>query len=159
MAYVVATRLHAQGWPGARRALALTSQVARQLSVQPGFLGGRLLADRTFTFWTLSVWADRAALAAFREGHATVAVQAPGVIGTDPTRMVVTGWVQHDDYVPSWTSAAERLPGADRPRRGLTRRLPAGPARIPDPTADPMTDRTADLSADVSTDLSADRTP
>src|SRR5690242_8112777 len=41
----------------------LNERIARQVRRSPGFRGGKLLADRNLTFWTVTKWDSEAAIA------------------------------------------------------------------------------------------------
>ncbi len=115
-----------------------TSRSLRQVRAAPGFRGGSLLADRGWTFWTMTAW-DR------REDMRGYMMAGPHRVAM-PYLMdwcdeaAVTHWDQPDDPLPSWPEADRRLresgraskvrrPGPDH--AGLTFRKPrltlAGP--------------------------------
>ena len=127
MPIVVATRLTAKGARGSWLLLRLTSSVVRQLARQPGFVGGRLLLEPRLAAWTVTVWADRDSLAAFRAAHAGVAAHADEV----GDQLEMTAWLSDDDAVPSWSDVRARWTAVPAPRRGATLRLPGGPALVP----------------------------
>jgi hypothetical protein len=54
----------------------------RQVERGPGFVGGRLLVDSRWTFWTLTVWESEPAMKRFRGSgaHAKVMPQLAKVV-------------------------------------------------------------------------------
>lgn len=127
--YVTATRLQARGLRELREVLALSRQVERQLATAPGFLGGRLLVDRRLTAWTLSTWADRAALQEFGRSHAAVAAQGERLASA----MDLTVWAQRSGPPPSWDEVRTRWSAVRPPAAGLHLTLP--PSRVRDGAA------------------------
>ncbi len=123
MPYVVATCMSPAGWRGLGLAMRLTAQVGRALRTQPGFLGGRILADRSLRLWTLSVWADQEALRAFRGVHAPVAARGPEVAAGQG--LVLTRWQQDGAAVPTWADLASRWSELPAPKAGASRPLRA----------------------------------
>ena len=131
MPIVVATRLEARGlrslWPLTR----LTAQVARQLRSTPGFLGGALLMETRLrpAAWTVSVWADRASLSAFREAHQPVAAHGEEIADV----LATTAWLAVDDNVPTWGEVHRHWPSVPAPRRGLRGSIPSARVAAPPP--------------------------
>ena len=110
---VVVTRLQARDVRATREVVRRTREVVAQLQEQPGFLGGRLLVDRRRAAWTVTGWADRAALVAFREVHAPVAARIDEVA----TDAATTAWVAEE--LPSWAEVGRRWTAVPGPRAGL----------------------------------------
>lgn len=79
----------------------------RQVLRASGFLGGRLLVDVHWTFWTLTVWESEQAMKAFR-GSAAHARAMPGLIGWCDEG-AYAHWLQDGAALPSWLEAYERL--------------------------------------------------
>ena len=122
---VVVTRLQAKDVRSTAEVGRRTGEVLEQLRVQPGFLGGRLLIDRRQAAWTVTGWADRASLAAFREVHAPVAGRIDEVASGSAT----TAWVA--DALPSWAEVARRWTTVPKPGLGLRASIaPAGLAPV-----------------------------
>ena len=130
MPYVVVTRMSPAGLRGGLLALRLTGQVVRQLRNQPGLCGGALLADRSWGFWTVTVWVDHASLADFRAAHAAVAARGPAVTGPTGGGLVLTAWQQDGTDVPGWDEVAARWPDVPSPKAGARRPLRGGPPAL-----------------------------
>ena len=64
------TRLRLRHWRYLPAFAWMTHAAARQAARAPGYLDGALLAERDLTFWTLSLWADDAALKTYRSADA-----------------------------------------------------------------------------------------
>ena len=126
MTVVTVTRLGARSPEALDEVLALTTGVLAQLETAPGFLGGRLLLE-SGSAWTLTVFADVAALRAFAVAHAPVSQQGPRLADV----LQSTAWRRAGDGVPTWDEAAGRWPHGDGPQQaaGLSADLP--PARVP----------------------------
>lgn len=92
------------------RFMRLTLVVARQLQHSPGLVGYSLLAQPIAkTFWTLSAWQDRHALAAFTRALPHLQVMKdlrPHMMST--SRFI--RWAVHGSSLPvSWADALARL--------------------------------------------------
>src|SRR5947209_4917708 len=98
MTVVVATRMTAKDFTALRTGMGLSNTVVKGIRSAPGYLGGRILADRHRAMWTVTVWQDPAAVSAFGLVHADVAARGPEV--ADDMRM--TGWQQGDARIPTW---------------------------------------------------------
>jgi hypothetical protein len=127
MAVVVVTRLEARGLRGARAVAGRTEQVLSDCRAVEGFLGARLHADRHLVFWTVTLWRDRAALAAFGARHAQVAASLDDVARAS----ALTAWQTDDDAVPTFAEVARRWTDVPPPARGLGRSVPAPGHRRP----------------------------
>jgi heme-degrading monooxygenase HmoA len=64
------TRLRLRHWRFLPAFAWMTRAASRQAARAPGYLDGALLAERDLTFWTLTLWADEAALKAYRAADA-----------------------------------------------------------------------------------------
>lgn len=126
MAVVTVTRLRARTPQALDEVLALSTGVVAQFETAPGFLGGRLLLDGG-SAWTLTVFADVAALRAFGAAHAPVSEQGPRLADV----LQSTSWRSGSTAVPTWHEAAARWPHGPGPREadGVSGDLP--PAREP----------------------------
>lgn len=84
-----------------------TRKIRRSLEKAPGFLGGKLLADRKCTFWTMSMWKDADSMRAFRNSGVHAAV----VPNLDKwcDEAAVAHWETEDDRLPSWKEAHRRM--------------------------------------------------
>ena len=84
----------------------------RQLHACPGFLGGGLLADRRWVFWTMTAWDDEASMRGFMTGGAHQA--AMPLLARWCDEAAVAHWRQEDAALPSWREAAARLKAQGR---------------------------------------------
>ena len=92
-----------------------TSSVLKQVVRAEGFLGGALLPDRRWTFWTMTAWRDEDAMRAF--------------VGADPHRAAmpkfadwcdevsVVHWRQPEPTPPPWLDVDARMRRDGRPLR------------------------------------------
>lgn len=93
-------------------ALRIRSQVAEA----PGFQGGSLLADRNWTFWTMTAWDDQDSMRRFMttSPHLTT---MPRLLDWCNEASVVH-WDQPEDALPSWPEADRRMREHGRPFQG-----------------------------------------
>ncbi len=79
----------------------------RQAERSPGFVGGKLLLDAHWTFWTLTVWEQEREMKAFRSSrpHAQVMPQ----LARWCDEAAYAHWMRTDNSVPGWTEAYEHL--------------------------------------------------
>src|SRR5258708_3965358 len=80
-----------------------------------GLLGGRLLVDRGFTFWTVTVWESEQAMKQFRGSGAHSQVMNRLVEWCDEA--AYAHWAQVGDPIPAWPAAYERLVAEGRRSR------------------------------------------
>jgi heme-degrading monooxygenase HmoA len=66
--YITRLRLRSLGFLPVFMVHSLSS--ARQARQTPGFLGGRLLSDGAYTYWTVTVWRDGQSMKNFRDSGA-----------------------------------------------------------------------------------------
>jgi hypothetical protein len=79
----------------------------RQVARAEGFRGGRLLIDRRFSFWTLTVWETERAMKAFRGAAAHAKVMPRLAHWCDEA--AYAHWGLSRAGVPSWQEAYQRL--------------------------------------------------
>ena len=79
----------------------------RQVTRVPGFLGGRLLMDAGWTFWTLTAWESERAMKAFRGSGPHAKVMPRLVEWCDEASYA--HWIPAGTSVPSWPEAHEHL--------------------------------------------------
>lgn len=127
VAVVVLTRLEARGLRGAREVMRATGEVVADLAASPGFLGGRVLADRRLVFWTLTVWESPQSLRGFGPRHAAVAARVDEVARSARS----TAWQEDDAAVPRWRDVRDRLDGCPPPALGASRSLPPSRVGVP----------------------------
>ena len=87
----------------------------RQAKVAPGFHGGSLLQDRSWTFWTLTLWDAQASMRAYMTGGDHRAAM-PRLAGWCDEASVVH-WEQGTDGLPSWAEAERRMRAEGRPSK------------------------------------------
>lgn len=112
---IVVTRLQARDLRRLGALARLSSEVLGQLRTCPGFLAGRLLLDRRGAAWTMTGWADRPSLDAFRTAHAPVAARVDEVASASAS----TAWTAAS--LPSWPEVGRRWTAVPRPAAGLRR--------------------------------------
>lgn len=87
----------------------------RQARRAPGFRGGSLLADRAWTFWTLTAWDDQASMRAYMLGGSHRAAM-PRLVGWCDEASVAH-WEQAEEALPSWSEADRRMREDGRPSK------------------------------------------
>lgn len=78
-----------------------------QAAEAAGFLGGSLLPDRRWTFWTLTAWDDEASMRAYMLGGSHRTAMPKLMRWCDEASVV--HWTQPSDDLPSWTEADRRM--------------------------------------------------
>jgi heme-degrading monooxygenase HmoA len=82
---------------------------AKELAASAGFLGGKELVDKGFTFWTLTIWEDQAKMKAFRNSVAhRNAMQKLPVWCSEAAYF---HWTQEQAILPEWDIASVKLIG------------------------------------------------
>src|SRR5262245_13892086 len=66
MAIVAVTRLQLRSFPFILPLNWASMKIERTLVASPGFLGGKVLADRNHAYWTMTSWKDLDSMRAFR---------------------------------------------------------------------------------------------
>lgn len=84
----------------------------RQVKRAPGFLGGGLLVDARWTFWTLTTWESERAMKAFRGAEPHARAMPRLVEWCDEASYA--HWTSAGDSVPSWLEAYEQLVAGGR---------------------------------------------
>jgi hypothetical protein len=113
--HISVTRLRLGSWLTAP-AFAWGSLVsARQAKASPGYVKGRLLADRGRVFWTLTAWDSAEAMKAFRNGGAHAGM-APKLADWC-TEASVAQWDSQGDALPDWPEAYGRMTRQGRASR------------------------------------------
>jgi hypothetical protein len=109
------TRLRVRAWrflPG----FLLGTLRARQQAVRAaGFRGGRLLVDRSRTYWTITAWQDEASMRAYRGSGAHGKVMPRLLEWCDEAS--VLHWSAETAELPDWPAAYERMVKEGRPSR------------------------------------------
>lgn len=90
-------------------------RTVRQARRAAGFRGGALLADRSWTFWTLTLWDDRDSMRAYMTaGHHRAAMPRLAQWCDEAS---VAHWDQEGDALPSFADAERRMRAEGRPSK------------------------------------------
>ena len=84
-----------------------TMQAQRQLKRANGHLAGKLLADRSFTFWTLTAWDSEASMRAYMTNGAHKRAMPHLLNWCDQAS--VAHWTQPEMELPPWEEADRRM--------------------------------------------------
>lgn len=87
----------------------------RQVRGSAGFLGGSLLPDRRWTFWTLTVWTDRDAMRGYMTAGAHRTAMPKLLDWCDEAS--VMHWDTPAAALPVWAEATDRMRGEGRPSK------------------------------------------
>jgi hypothetical protein len=79
----------------------------RQIKKAPGFRAGRLLPDRSWTFWTMTAWSDRDSMLRYMTTGAHKRVMPRLMRWCDEAS--VAHWEQEEGVLPSWEEADRRM--------------------------------------------------
>jgi hypothetical protein len=80
-----------------------TFQSVRQVQRSSGFLGGRLLVNSGYVFWTMTAWQDDAAMNAYRTGGAHRQAMPKLLNWCDEAAVV--HWTQESAEILEWQQA------------------------------------------------------
>jgi heme-degrading monooxygenase HmoA len=84
-----------------------TFKSARQVQRSAGFLGGRLLVNAQYVFWTMTAWQDEAAMNAYRTGGAHRQAMPKLLNWCDEAAVV--HWTQESPEIPAWQQAQQHM--------------------------------------------------
>jgi heme-degrading monooxygenase HmoA len=84
-----------------------TFQSVRQVQRSPGFLGGRLLVNAGYVFWTMTAWQDETAMNAYRTGGAHRQAMPKLLNWCDEAAVV--HWTQESAEIPEWREAQQHI--------------------------------------------------
>lgn len=84
-----------------------TWQSARQVKPAEGYLGGRMLADRRHTYWTMTAWDDAASIRAYMTTGSHRRAMPKLMRWCDQAS--IAHWVQDDATLPDWNEADRRM--------------------------------------------------
>ena len=79
----------------------------RQVKEAPGFLGGSLLADRAWTFWTMTAWDSQTSMRDYMTAGAHRAAMPHLLDWCDEASVV--HWDQPEHPLPSWPEVDRRM--------------------------------------------------
>lgn len=86
-----------------------------QVRAATGFLGGALLPDRDWTFWTLTAWTDEPSMRGYMLAGAHRRAMPRLVHWCDEASIV--HWTQAEATLPSWAEADRRMRAEGRPSK------------------------------------------
>jgi hypothetical protein len=101
------TRLHLRHLYFTPSFLWYSMLASRQAGQAPGFLGGRLLVNRDFSFWTMTAWENEAVVRAYRNGGAHLKAMPHLSLWCDES--LATHWEEPQGPLPSWELAYQKL--------------------------------------------------
>ena len=84
-----------------------TFRTLGQVKKAPGFYGGSLLADRGWTFWTMTAWDSQQSMRSYMTGGSHLRAMPHLLDWCDEASVV--HWEQPDDDLPSWAEADRRM--------------------------------------------------
>jgi hypothetical protein len=115
MVFVSITRLRIRSWRFMPAFIIDTFKTLAQTRRAEGFLSGSLLADRKFTFWTMTLWSDQASMKRYMTSGSHLKAM-PKLLGWCDEASVVH-WTQEDGTAPDWQEADRRMRGEGRPSK------------------------------------------
>ncbi len=86
-----------------------------QIRHAEGFLGGALLPDRSFTFWTITAWDSEVSIRAYMISGAHKQAMPHLMHWCDEAS--VAHWIQAEAALPAWTEADHRMRSTGRPSK------------------------------------------
>ncbi len=113
--FVSITRLRVRSFRFMPGFVLQTVSTLRQVKRADGFLKGSLLPDRQWTFWTMTVWRDAAAMRAYMKVGSHLKAMPKLMDWCDEASVV--HWEQENAEAPSWTTADRRMRAEGRPSK------------------------------------------
>jgi hypothetical protein len=107
MTFVSLTRLRIRSIRFLPVFVVYTLRARGQARRSAGFLVGALLLDRSWTFWTMTAWADEASMRAYRNTDAHKAAMPRLLDWCDEAS--IAHWFQPDTTLPSWLEADKKM--------------------------------------------------
>jgi Domain of unknown function (DUF3291) len=107
MIFVSLTRLRVRSFRFVPRFVLHTLRSVRQVKKAPGFQRGALLADRSWTFWTLTAWDAQESMRQFMTTGSHSRAMPHLLDWCDEAS--VAHWSQPETTLPSWTEADKRM--------------------------------------------------
>ena len=84
-----------------------TFQSVRQVQRSPGFLGGRLLVNSGYVFWTMTAWQAEAAMNSYRTSGAHRQAMPKLLNWCDEA--AVAHWTQESAEIPEWQQTHQHM--------------------------------------------------
>ena len=112
MAFVSLTRLRIRSFRFLPFFAVHTLRSIRQIKVAPGFRDGALLADRDWTFWTMTAWDSQESMRHYMTAGAHRVAMPHLMQWCDEAS--VAHWDQPTDALPAWDEADRRMRGTGR---------------------------------------------
>jgi heme-degrading monooxygenase HmoA len=107
MIFVSLTRLRVRSFRFVPRFVLHTFRSVRQVKKAPGFQRGALLADRSWTFWTMTAWDTQESMRQFMTTGSHSRTMPYLLDWCDEAS--VAHWSQPESTLPSWTEADRRM--------------------------------------------------
>jgi hypothetical protein len=107
MIFVSLTRLRVRSFRFVPRFVLYTFRSVRQVKKAPGFQHGALLADRSWTFWTMTAWDAQESMRQFMTTGFHSRAMPHLLDWCDEAS--VAHWSQPETALPSWTEADKRM--------------------------------------------------
>ncbi|MFD1033216.1 DUF3291 domain-containing protein [Sphingomonas hankookensis] len=107
MPFVSITRLRIRAVRFLPAFLIDTLSSARQVKRADGYLGGRMLADRRRTYWTMTLWDDAATMRAYMTTGPHRRAMPKLLRWCDQAS--IAHWTQDDTTLPTWEEADRRM--------------------------------------------------
>jgi len=107
MLFISATRLRVRSILYLPAFFRANQGASKQLIISPGFIDGKELIDKKFTFWTLTRWADAASMKGFRNSpdHRKAMQKLP--LWCDEASYL--HWEDDSGQLPSWEIVREKM--------------------------------------------------
>jgi heme-degrading monooxygenase HmoA len=107
MPLISVTRLRVRSFLFLPQFLWDTIKSVRQVERSNGFLGGRLLVNAGYVFWTMTAWQDESAMKAYRTGGAHRKAMPQLLDWCDEA--AVAHWIQQSAEIPMWPEAHQHM--------------------------------------------------
>jgi hypothetical protein len=107
MPFISVTRLRVRSVFSLPKFMLANKASVRQLYQTKGFLGGKELVDKNFTFWTLTMWNDETSMREFR--NSTAHRKAMQKLPFWCSEASYFHWIQEEAVLPSWHIASQKL--------------------------------------------------
>lgn len=107
MVFVSLTRLRIRSFRFMPMFALYTMRSLKQVRSSPGFQDGALLADRSWTFWTMTAWDSQQSMRDYMISGAHKAAMPKLLHWCDEAS--VAHWEQETTTLPSWTEADARM--------------------------------------------------